>query len=77
MPSTSSSSLIRFASKVLWVLLSSWQYGFHIAALNASEVSLTCENTINGFSRGGGGNDGLFGLVTCVKMTKFGFGVLT
>lgn len=74
--SSTSSSLIRFASIVLWVLSSSWQYGFHIAALNASEASLTCETTINGFSRSGS-NGGLFGLVTCIPMTKFGFGVLT
>lgn len=53
----------------LWVIVVSFQYGYHISALNQIERVLTCKKT-DDYSRH-------YGLPTCIPMTDATFSVVT
>ncbi|KAG9073999.1 hypothetical protein FS749_014485, partial [Ceratobasidium sp. UAMH 11750] len=56
---------------VAWVVICSFQHGYHIAALNQIQAVLTCKVTIDPTKM----NDGWFS--HCVPMTDAQFGILT
>ncbi|KAF8136154.1 hypothetical protein EV363DRAFT_1395298 [Boletus edulis] len=65
-----SPSLTRYgAFVVVWVLVLSFQYGYHISALNQLQSVLTCHNVVP---------DSLYyGLPTCMPMTDATFSLVT
>jgi len=55
----------------VWVLLSAFQYGFHISALNQIQAVMTCKGLSNGSV------EQSFGLPTCIPMTDAEFSAVT
>ncbi|TDL27218.1 general substrate transporter [Rickenella mellea] len=54
----------------IWILISPFQYGFHISALNQLQSVITCRKT-------GGLVDFWLGIPTCVRMTDAQFSAVT
>ncbi|TFK42786.1 general substrate transporter [Crucibulum laeve] len=54
----------------LWVLITAFQYGYHISALNQIQAVLTCNDTTSDVYR-------RYGLPTCIPMSDFTFSLVT
>ncbi|KAJ3482500.1 hypothetical protein NLI96_g6940 [Meripilus lineatus] len=62
----------------LWILIVSFQYGFHISALNQIQAVLTCKVTDPGSGDSGSGGARVhYGLPTCIPMSDATFSILT
>jgi len=53
---------------VLWVLVLSFQYGYHVSALNQLQAVLTCQRSVP---------DSFYGLPTCIPMSDATFSLVT
>ncbi|GAA5944298.1 hypothetical protein JCM3775_003318 [Rhodotorula graminis] len=67
------SSPLRFGLTVCWIATSALQYGYHIAALNSSAESITCDAS-RPDSRS---PHAALGLPSCVRMSDAAFGTVT